>query len=110
MDLSPPYCAILKRCTVLRRVLFLVTALVLLFALSAERAEFVHDYAELDTGLTSVLALDDGYNDAQDNEPFLPEEKVRCCRSTLPEGGADPIEVRAVLALYSPELRPPSLA
>ncbi len=99
-------CTKLKHCTVLRRALLLLTAVVLLFALGVERAEFVHDYTELGSGSVTVLLADAVHGDAQDNEPFMPRMRApaRFVPVTAPPVA---VPVPAPLAVFAPDLRPP---
>lgn len=110
VTLPASVCTTLKHCTILRRLLFAATAVLLLFALSVERADFVQDYADLDEGVAQVVVMDDGPGDIQDNDTYLFREDFPCRRAPLiAETGSNQFSP-AVQAIYSPELRPPALA
>ncbi len=110
MAVSSPFCTNLRHCTVLKRAIFAVAAVLLLFALTVERMDFALDFAEPNDGSKSVLVLNDGLDDIQDNEPFLPLVASPCCNGFVMAAAAGFVKLPVVQAIYSPELRPPALA
>jgi hypothetical protein len=90
--------------------LFAVTAVLLLFALSVERADFVQDYADLDDGAVQVVVLEDGLGDMQDNDTYTLPTVPSCCRVFPAAEASSAVKPRAVLAIFGPDPRPPALA
>ena len=110
MAIPASSCTALKHCTILRRLLFAVTAVLLLFALSVERADFVQDYADLDDGAVQVVVLEDGLGDMQDNDTYTLPTVPSCCRVFPAAEASSAVKPRAVLAIFGPDPRPPALA
>ncbi|MGD9788091.1 MAG: hypothetical protein AB7U30_09065 [Sulfuricellaceae bacterium] len=92
------------------RLLFAAVAVLLLFALSVERADFVQDYADLDDGVAQVVVMDDGPGDIQDNDTYLFQDDCSCRRLPLTAATGTNQFSPAVQAIFSPEPRPPAFA
>jgi len=107
---SSSFCTNLRHCTVLKRAIFAVAAVLLLFALSVERMDLAQDFSGLNDGAESVLVLDDGLGDIQDNDSFLPLAPPPCCNGFAMAAAAAFVKPPAIQAIYSPELRPPAFA